>query len=330
MALLITGAMGHVGLTLTELAVNSGLDVVAQYRNTFDHAAAARIGPKATWISCDLADGFGTAAAIAGQVIDGCIHTAAVPNDRLARPDPWHTIQTNIGATACLLELARRQQWRRFIYVSTGSVFQREHSFSDPILEDHRTAATSVYGTTKHAGEGLTTMYRGEYGLSAASVRISFVYGPPLVPRRRDLPRGPLVTFLHEAILGQAVREATGGAFEASFTHVADVATGLLAAYQAPTLRHDIYHLGNGRNWTTWEVAEAIRAAVPGAVVEVGSGTMPWTTYNTMRGPLAGTRLHEDTGFSPAYPLRLGVAAFADWMRANPERLGDPGAERTQ
>ena len=65
-----------------------------------------------------------------------------------------------------------------------------------------------------------------------------------------------------------------------------------------------------------------MRAAVPGVEIELGPGTEPWTTYNTMRGPLAGSRLLEDTGFEPAYSLEAGIQAFADWMRAHPEIYG--------
>ena len=42
-----------------------------------------------------------------------------------------------------------------------------------------------------------------------------------------------------------------------------------------------------------------------------------------MRGPLAGTRFRDDTGWSPAYSLEAGIAAFATWMRAHPECYRD-------
>lgn len=320
MALLVTGAMGHVGLAVTRLAARHGLDVVAQYNRTFD-ADAAREVPAARWVSCDLADPAERSALLSDPAIDGAIHTAAIPNDRLAGPAPASAFELNTAAVAALAEAARVKGWRRFIQVSTGSVFQGETRFDRPLLEDHPPAATSAYGATKLAAEILTTMYRRQFGVPAATVRISFVYGPPLVPRERDLPRGPVVSLLREAVLGIAVREASGGDFAASFTHVEDVAEGLLAAYLAPELKHDIYHLGHGRNWTTFEVARAIADAVPGATVEVGPGTQPWTTFNTMRGALGGSRLKEDTGFVPRLPLADGIAAFAAWMQAHPERL---------
>lgn len=319
MAILVTGAMGHVGGELVRQAVAAGLDVVAQYRSRFSPSVAAGLNGKVEWVSCDLADPFETAVLGGRAEVEGCVHTAAVPNDRVARPDPLAAQRSNVAATAALLELARRRKWRRFIYVSTGSVFQAETDYAKPILEDHPTSARTVYGVTKRMGEMLTGMYAREYGLSAAVVRISWVYGPPLVPAVRDLPRGPIPAFLRESLHGKEIRESSGGEFAASFTHVADVAAGLLAAYTAPELRHEIYHLGSGQNYDTFSVAAAVRAAVPGAVVDVGPGTLPWTTYNTMRGPLAGRRLVDDTGFAVRFRLESGIKAFADWMRSHPD-----------
>jgi nucleoside-diphosphate-sugar epimerase len=163
-------------------------------------------------------------------------------------------------------------------------------------------------------------MYRTQYDVSAATVRISWVYGPPLVPAVRDNPRGPIPVFLRAALRGESIKEESGGDFAASFTYVVDVASGLLAAYAAPKLNHPVYHLGLGINFTTRQVADAVRAAVPGATIEVGPGTAPWTDHTKMRAPLAGNRLREDSGFVPAHGLASGIAAFADWMRSNREK----------
>ena len=318
MALLISGAMGHVGFELVRQASAADLAVVAQYRKTFRAADAAALGEGVSWARCDLADPREVAILAATHPIDGCIHAAAVPNDQLARPDPGATFAANIAATQNLLELARQHGWRRFVLVSTGSVFQRESDLARKIPEDAPPSPVTVYGSTKRCGELLTSMYRHEYRLSAATVRISWIYGPPLVPRTPEWPRGPIPYFLRAVLSGEAVRMASGGDFAASYTYVGDVAAGLLAAWRAPELHHDVYHVGSGENYDTRRVAAAVSAAVPGASIEVGPGTLPWTTYNKMRGPLAGDRLRRDAGFAVAAGPEAGIAAFADWMRAHP------------
>ena len=100
---------------------------------------------------------------------------------------------------------------------------------------------------------------------------------------------------------------------------MADCAAGLLAAYRAPELQHLTYHLGSGRNHSTFEVARAVEKAVPGAVVEIGGGTDPWTQHTVMRGPLACERMKQEFDFSPRHSLDQAIALFADWIRAHPE-----------
>jgi nucleoside-diphosphate-sugar epimerase len=311
--------MGHVGQEVVRQALDAGASVVAQYRTTFREEDARALGDQARWVSCDLADPAAVERLCERHPIESCIHAAAVPNEKYARPEPLAAINANIGGTANLLDVARRKRWRRFLCVSTGSVFQDAKDPAQPVLEDASPAVTNIYSTTKYCGELLTAMYRSQFELSAAVVRISWVYGPPLMTD--DPPRGPVPAFLRSALAGRPIILPSGADFAASFTYVADVAAGLIAASRCKTLRHGIYHLGSGENYTAGRVADAVRAAVPGAVIELGAGTEPWTTHTRMRGPLAGDRLFADTGFRVRYSLEDGVRAYADWMRANPDLL---------
>jgi UDP-glucuronate 4-epimerase len=314
--LLVTGAMGHVGYEIVRQAAESGMPILAVYRGSLNEAAARAVGSATTWLQCDLADANAVRALSQAYHIDACIHAAAVSNEAYARPNPLGAVATNIGATANLLEAARLCGWRRFVLVSTGSVFQLVRDPTRPIPEDQAPAAANVYGTTKLAAEMLTRMYRTEYGLSTATVRISWVFGPPIIS---DEPtRGPIPSYLLRALRGMTIREG-GADFAASFTYVADAAKGLLMAAVAPELRHPVYHLGHGVNFTAGEVAEAVGRAIPGATIALEPGTEPWTRYTSLRGPLAGNNLRIDTGFEPHYSLGDGVCAYAEWMRAHPE-----------
>jgi len=315
MTLLVTGATGHVGGEIVRQAMKRDMPVIAVARDAVGEAEVQAF-PSVKWLQCDLADTDAVMALTARNRIDACIHAAAISNEAYAKPDPRGAIATNVGATANLLEAARLASWRRFVLISTGSVFSLNSDTTRPILEDQAPGVANVYSTTKLCAELLTSMYRTEYGLSASTVRISWVFGPPIIS---DQPmRGPIPSYLLRALQGIAIREG-GAEFAASFTYVADAAAGLLAAATAPELRHPIYHLGHGVNFTAGQAAAAVRSAVPGAVIELTGGTEPWTRYTSLRGPLAGDRLRADTGYNPTHTLEAGVRAYADWMRAHPE-----------
>jgi nucleoside-diphosphate-sugar epimerase len=322
--LLITGATGHVTRAVARQALAAGDTVVGTYRDLpgEDDTPPA---PGLTWVPCDLVDPAAVARLAEEHAVDACIHGAANSNEAYARPQPLAAVHSNVSATANLLDAARRHGWRRFILLSTGSVFQELDDLTRPILEDEPPTPVNIYATTKRCAELLTRMYRSQFELEAATVRLSWVYGPPVVS---DSPtRGPIPMFLRRALAGIALREPSGADAAGSYTYVGDVAAGLLAACRAPALRHDVYHLTPGVNFTVGEVAAAVCAAVPGAVIELGPGSEPWTTYTALRGPLAGSRLAEDTGFTltPA-SLAAGIEAYADWMRANPASYLEPPA----
>jgi nucleoside-diphosphate-sugar epimerase len=308
MTLLITGATGHVGGALVRLADAAGQEAVALYRG--DRPA----GTGTRWAACDLNNPDALSQLSDRHNITTCIHTAAVSNEAYARPDPFGAVTTNIAATASLLETARRHKWRRFILVSTGSVFQKRPTIGEPILEDALPEPENVYSTTKLAAEMLCRMYRTEYDLSASTVRLSWVYGPPIIAD--DATRGPIPSLLMRALRGEPVDEG-GADFAASFTYIDDAAAGLLAAAATDTLSSPVYHLGPGLNIPLGDVAAAITRSIPDASIALSSGTDPWTRFTALRDPLAGDQLQADTGFTPQYSITDGIAAYAAWLDAN-------------
>ena len=267
MTLLVTGVTGHVGNCVARTAAARGMSVVATHRGETPSSIDG-----ITWVPCDLADTDAVAGLAAEHPVETCIHAEAVSNEAYARPVPLATITANINATASLLETARVNDWRRFVLVSTGSVFQVREDTTSPVPEEAPPEPRNIYSTTKTAAEMLAAMYRSEFGLSAAAVRLSWVYGPPFAA---DNPaRGPIPGYLLRTLKGEAIREG-GADFAASFTYVQDAADGLLAAATAETLNYGIYHLGPGENFPLARLADAARAAVPGAVIELQPGTEP-------------------------------------------------------
>src|SRR5262245_44039118 len=100
MALLVTGASGHIGLELAKAAAARGMEVVATHRGDLSEAQAKAAGAGVTWQGCDLSDANAVRDLAAKHKIDACIHCAAISNEAYARPNPLDAIDTNVGATA--------------------------------------------------------------------------------------------------------------------------------------------------------------------------------------------------------------------------------------
>jgi nucleoside-diphosphate-sugar epimerase len=322
MRVLITGAMGHVGSNAVRAFRVRGHEVVALYHSRFDPDVAAAFAAGASFLQSDLADFAHLVDILRSREVEAILHTAALPYDGPCRRAPLTATRVNVLATQHVLEAARLLRLRRVVYVSTGSVFQKWPDPDRVIPESEPASPSNVYATTKRMGELLVNCYAETFGVSACSARVSWVYGPPLYTPTLEVNRGPIPYWLCAALLGRPVEEPSGGDFRANFTYVDDVAEALLRLVDAPTLRHTLYQVSTGEHASCAEVIAAIRAEAPEARLTIGPGTAPYTDHTPMRGSFSITRLREDTGFAPAYPIRKGIAAYAEWLRQEIHRRG--------
>ncbi len=316
MSVLVTGAMGHVGYATVIACTAAGLDVVAHDQLNYDPKLAQAAGAKATWVRGDVIDWSGLLEIAREHNVDGVIHSAALANDHVCRPNPVYAMQVNVLSTQNLLELSRQLKWRRVVYVSTGAVYQA----SDPngfIREADPPSPKNVYATTKYMGELLVNMYIKTYGVSACVVRASWIWGPPLIPRGFDGPRGPIPYFLIRALRGETVHEPSGGEFIANFTYVKDLANVLVHAYRKESIPNYLYNVSNGEHYSTAQIVETIKRVVPGANLSVGPGMQPWIDYTVLRGSFDITRIKTELGFEVQYPLQKGLTDYAAWLKEN-------------
>ena len=166
-------------------------------------------------------------------------------------------------------------------------------------------------------GELLVNMYIKTYGVSACVVRASWIWGPPLITSGFDGPRGPIPYFLIRALRGEAVHEPSGGEFIANFTYVKDLASALVNAYLKESLPSNLYNVSNGEHYSTAQIVDAIKQAVPGADLSVGPGMTPWIDYTVLRGSFDISRVKKELGFEVEYPLLKGIADYAAWLNQN-------------
>jgi nucleoside-diphosphate-sugar epimerase len=239
-------------------------DVVAMVRDSADAPRVA--APGARIAIADLCDREALPAALAGVEIV-CHCAAAVPG--AAHPEElW---ASNVTGTGNLLEAAIAAGARRFVFVSTDSVYG--DAGSSGATEDHPLDpvyfSEGDYPRSKLEGERLALEAARAHGIEVAILRTCLIYGPGR-SSGSDILR-------HWA--GRRVHALwDGGKARVSMVYVTDLAEAVWLAATRPEAAGNVYNVSGGEPHAWHEVAEAITRATGGAPRLLrlpGAGALP-------------------------------------------------------
>jgi nucleoside-diphosphate-sugar epimerase len=303
---LVTGAAGFIGSHLCERLVRDGHDVVGvdafvpYYPRAVKEAnlAALRMQSRFTLLPLDLRTD-SLAAALDG--VEVVFHLAAMAG--LVRSwSEFDLYQTcNLTATQRLLEAVRpRQALRRFVYVSTSSVYGR-YSSGDETLPAR---PTSPYGVTKLASENLCRAYHEEHGLPLVVLRYFSVYGPR---QRPDMGYHRFIAALLEA---QPISVYGDGLQVRGNTYISDCVEATVAALRAPV--GETYNVGGGESASVWDILHKLQEIIGRRAHVRREPPRPGDQRHTF----ADTgKLRRHLGWQPRVTLDEGLGEQVAWQR---------------
>ncbi len=319
-SVLVTGATGFLGSHVVRTLLSRGYRVVATGRNA--SKAPPEAGAALTFIPADLANSEEVQRIAAGTGrIDAVVHSAALSA-------PWGSKaafhSANVVATANMLSLARRKQARRFVHISTPSIYFRFQDQLDVRETEALPRPVNEYAATKRIAEELVAR---EAHLEAFILRPRGLYGigdTALLPRLIRAARKRPLPLLRD---GRAVTDVT---------HVDDAVEAIIVALKAARGAAGIYNISGGAPLRLVDVID--RACVRSGF------TARWRP-TPVRAALAVARAMEWGCFClpgrPEPPITaygVGVLAFSQTMNVEAARraLGwsprisfDEGLERT-
>ncbi len=255
MTILVTGGAGYVGLNVVEALLASGREVALFDRGGLPapaHRAVAQYvqSGQLNLIEGDVCDASQVARAFAERKPRGVIHCAAVTSGpgREAR-DPSSVVQVNLQGTINVLDAARRNAVRRFVYVGSGAAYGESLYRLQRLYEDIAPSAPlTLYAITKHATERMCMRLAELWSVDVVCARLGTVIGP----WERDT--GMRDNFGTHSQLARCA--ATGitavlppRANRRDWIYSCDVAAGLLALLDAPAHRAMLYNLSSGVDW---------------------------------------------------------------------------------
>ena len=316
---LVTGCAGFIGSHLTESLLEDGLAVVGVdcFNPNYDRAvklenlSRARDFDAFQLVESDVSLG-GAEELVADA--DVVFHLAGEPGVRASWGRTFDRyLQNNVLATQLLLEAARTEPERRFVYASSSSIYGQAEGL--PTCETATPRPFSPYGVTKLAAEHLCSLYHGNYGLETVSLRYFSVYGP------RQRPDMAFHRFCRAALEGTTVRVYGDGRQTRDFTYVADIVAATRAAATSPAAAGCVYNVGGGSrvsvNGTLRLLEDLAGRAISVDYVARERGDVTDTAADTARAA-------KDLGFAPGTTLESGLQAELAWTESRVR--GEAGA----
>lgn len=304
MKILVTGGAGFIGSHVVDLLIEKGHEVVVVDDLSTGHRS--NVNPAATFYQIDIrspqvAEIFEKEQP---QVID---HHAAQMDVRYSVENPLFDADVNVLGSINLIELARKFDIERFIYISTGGAVYGEPEYL-PCDEDHPVNPICPYGASKHTVEHYLYMYQELYGLNYVILRYPNVYGPRQDPHGEA---GVVAIFSGQMLTGDQVVINGDGEQERDFVYVGDCARANLLALSTENV-NSIFNLGYGKGTTINEIFANLKN-ISGYELSAKHG--PAKVGETRRIFLEASKAEKELNWVPTIGLEAGLKETVEYFR---------------
>ncbi len=308
---LVTGGSGFVGSRFARWLANEGAVVTALVRRKGNHSGLE--SERITQVEGDFTDPATARRACAGQAL--VVHAAATVSVELAE-----AVRVNVTGTGILAAAAREAGCRRFIHISTLSVYDFQ-SGASRFDEDaprrvlggtygHSPAASPYYGTTKAEGERALEAEIAR-GLAATTFRLAAVLGVH--------PTSSWVAKVPAKVRDGKVALRGDGSDVMPWTHIDNVIHAVALALDQPRSIGRAYNVVDGHvAWRDFagEMRTWFPEAPPLPVIPIEQ--VKPSDYFILA--CVGDRLRTELGYAPVRCYAEAMAEAAQWwlLRRSP------------
>ncbi|MBL11119.1 MAG: capsular biosynthesis protein CpsI [Acidiferrobacteraceae bacterium] len=332
MKILVTGAAGFIGSSLTNHLLSRG-DTVVGADNLNDYydvrLKEARLNifnekPNFQFVKIDISDRRELSRIFSNQSFDGVVNLAAQAGVRYSIENPYVYVDSNLVGFVNILEECRQNKIDHLVYASTSSVYGSNAQL--PSAEhDNTDRPMSLYAATKKANEVMAYAYSHLYRLPTTGLRFFTVYGP------WGRPDMALFKFTKSILADEPIPVYNKGEMVRDFTYIDDIVSGVILALDNPPIGEPknkteesdvevreidpwkIYNIGNSQRVQLMDYVEVLEKELGKKasleLLPMQDGDIPATEADIKN-------ISDDLGYYPKTDINEGVARFVSWYRS--------------
>lgn len=309
---LVTGGAGFIGSNLCEAILKMGYKVKCLDDLSTGKQANVDLfldNPNYTFIKGDIKDLDTCMAACQG--VDYVLNQAAWGSVPRSIEMPLFYEKNNIMGTLNMMEAARQQGVKKFVYASSSSVYG-DHPVL-PKKEGQEGNLLSPYALTKRVDEEFAKLYTRLYGLDTYGMRYFNVFG-----RRQD-PDGAYAAvipkFIKMLMNGETPTINGDGMQSRDFTYIENVIEANLKACLAPhEAAGNAFNIAYGGREYLIDIYHSLTRAL-GKDIEPNFG--PDRAGDIKHSNADISKAREMLGYDPDYDFDSGLKLAIDWYVEN-------------
>lgn len=225
--------------------------------------------------------------------VDYVFHLAGIGDIIPSIERPIDYMDVNVQGTVRVLEAARAQHAKKFVYAASSSCYGLA---ATPTTEDHPIDTQYPYALSKYLGEQSVLHWAKVYELPANSIRIFNAYGPRV--RTTGAYGAVFGVFLRQKLAESPLTVVGDGTQRRDFVHVRDVAEAFCRAAET-SLSGEVWNCGANDPREVNELVDLIGGTVSYIPKRPGEPDCTWADTS---------RIRRDLGWHPEVSFREGVA----------------------
>ena len=309
---LVTGGAGFIGSNLCEVLLNKGYKV--RCLDDLSNGKQSNVDlftndPNYTFIKGDIRDLETCMKACDG--VDHVLHQAAWGSVPRSVEMPLLYEEINIRGTLNMMEAARQNGVKKFVYASSSSVYGDEPNL--PKQEGREGNLLSPYAITKMVDEEYGKIYAKLYGLETYGLRYFNVFG-----KRQD-PNGAYAAvipkFIKQLMDGERPTINGDGKQSRDFTYIENVIEANLKACKAPKeAAGEAFNIAYGGREYLIDVYYSLCKALSKNIEPIFG---PERKGDIRHSNADINKAKKLLGYNPMWSFEKGIEAAIEWYKEN-------------